>query len=157
LPKYFLDTSALAKLYRKEAGSDLVDGLFSEPGSQHVISRLAIVAMESVFTMKARMGEIDQHCLLIARRRLAADLGRSRLLVASVNDDHFRRARQLLVEHGAINALRTLDALQLSVALGLRRAGIVTVFVAADQRLCRVATLEGFAVMNPEQPASILI
>jgi len=51
----------------------------------------------------------------------------------------------------ALEALRTLDALQLSVALGFKRAGLVTVFVAADQKLCRVAMLEGFAVTNPEQ------
>jgi hypothetical protein len=113
--------------------------------------------MESVFALKARTGEIDRQAVLIARRRLEADLGRSRLLVAAVNDDHFWRASQLLVKHGAIEALRTLDALQLSVALGLKRAGLVTVFVAADQKLCRVATLEGFAVTNPEQPASIVI
>jgi predicted nucleic acid-binding protein len=157
LPRYFLDTSALAKLYRKEAGSDFVDRVFSKPGSQHIISRLSLVEMESVFALKARTGEIDQRAMLIARRRLEADLGRSRLLVAAVNDDHFRHARQLLVKHGAIEALRTLDALQLSVALGLKRAALVTVFVAADQKLCRVATLEGFAVTNPEQPASIVI
>ena len=157
MPRYFLDTSALAKLYRKEAGSDFVDRFFSEPGSQHIISRLTIVEMESVFALKARTGEIDQQAVMIACRRMEADLGSSRLLVAAVNDDHFRRARQLLVKHGAIEALRTLDALQLSVPFGLKRAGLVTVFVAADQKLRRVATLEGFAVANPEQPASIVI
>jgi hypothetical protein len=73
------------------------------------------------------------------------------------HDVHFRGAKQLLFKHGAVEALRTLDALQLSVALGLKRAELVTVFVAADQKLCRVATLEGFAVTNPEQPASIVI
>jgi predicted nucleic acid-binding protein len=157
LPGYFFDTSALAKLYRSEAGSDVLDRVFSEPGSQQVISRLTIVEMESVFALKARIGEIDQQAVVIARRRLEADLGRRRLLVAAVKDDHFRDARQLLVQHGAIEALRTLDALQLSTALGLKHAGIITVFVAADQKLCRMAALEGFAVMNPEQPASIVI
>lgn len=129
----------------------------AKPGSQYLISRLTIVEMESVFALKARAGEIDQKAVLIARRRLEADLGHSRLLVAAVNDEHFRGARQLLFKHGAVEALRTLDALQLSVALGLKRAELVTVFVAADQKLCRVATLEGFAVTNPEQPASIVI
>ena len=152
MPKYFLDTSALAKVYRKEAGSDFVDRILSKPGSQYLISRLTIVEMESVFALKARAGEIDQKAVLIARRRLEADLGHRRLLVAAVNDEHFRGARQLLFKHGAVEALRTLDALQLSVALGLKRAELVTVFVAADQKLCRVATLEGFAVTNPEQP-----
>ncbi len=157
MPRYFFDTSALAKVYRKEAGSDFVDRVLSEPGSQHLISRLTIVEMESAFALKVRIGEIDQQAVPIARRRLETDLGRSRLLVAAVNDDHFRGARQLLVKHGVAESLRTLDALQLSVALGLKRAGLVTVFVAADQRLCRVATLEGFAVTNPEQPGSIVI
>jgi predicted nucleic acid-binding protein len=157
LPRYFFDTSALAKLYRREAGSDFVDRIYSESASQCVISRLTIVEMESVFALKARIGEIHQHAVIIARRRLEADLGRSRLLVAAVKDDHFRGARQLLVKYGPFEALRTLDALQLSIALGLKQAGLITVFVAADQKLCRVATLEGFAVINPEQPASIVI
>ena len=157
MPRYFLDTSALAKLYRSEAGSDFVDRIFSEPASQHLISRLTIVELESVFALKVRTGEIDQQTVLIARRRLEADLGRSRLLAAAMNDDHFRIARQLLIQHGVTEALRTLDALQLSIALTLKRAGLVTVFVAADQRLCRVAALAGFAVINPEQPASIVI
>ena len=113
--------------------------------------------MESVFALKARTGQIDQQAVLIARRRLEADLGRSRLLVAAVNDDHFRSATRLLIKHGATEAFRTLDALQLSIALGLKRAGLVTVFVAADQKLCRVAALEGFVVTNPEQPPSVMI
>ena len=97
MPRYFLDTSALAKLYRSEAGSAFVDRIFSEPASQHLISRLTIVEMESVFALKARTGQIDQQAVLIARRRLEADLGRSRLLVAAVNDDHFRSATRLLI------------------------------------------------------------
>ena len=113
--------------------------------------------MESVFALKARTGEIEQPAVLIARRRLEADLGRRRLLVASVKDDDLRGARQLLMKHGATEALRTLDALQLSVALQLKGAGLVTVFVAADQKLCRVAALEGFGAINPEQPSPILI
>jgi len=38
-------------------------------------------------------------------------------LVAAVNDDHFRSARQLLIKYGATEALRSLDALQLSIAI----------------------------------------
>jgi hypothetical protein len=66
LPRYFLDTSALAKLYRNEAGTAFVDRIFSEPASQHVISRLTIVEMESVFALKVRTGEIDQQAVLLA-------------------------------------------------------------------------------------------
>ncbi len=60
MPKYFFDTSALAKVYRKEIGSDFVDRVLSEPGSQCIISRLSTVEMESVFALKVRTGEIDR-------------------------------------------------------------------------------------------------
>jgi hypothetical protein len=45
-----------------------------------------------------------------------------------------------------------LDAIQIAVALGLKSQGLVEQFVAADKVLCEVATLEGFAVLNPEHP-----
>jgi len=152
VPRYFLDTSALAKVYRKELGSDLMDRIVVEPGSQRFISRFTILEMESVLALKFRTGEIDEHSLLAARRRLEADLGSRRLLVATVSDEHLREARQILIDHGRTEAIRSPDALQLSVALALKRAGLVSVFVAADQKLCRVAMIEGFTTLNPEQP-----
>lgn len=155
MPRYFFDTSALAKVYRKELGSDLIDRIVTEPGSHRFISRFTILEMESVLALKFRTGEIDEQSLLIARRRLEADLGSRRLLVAIVSDDHLRGARQLLMDHGRTEALRGPDALQLSVALGLKRASLVSVFVAADQKLCRVAMIEGFTVLNPEQPIAL--
>jgi predicted nucleic acid-binding protein len=155
VPHYFLDTSALAKLYRKELGSDLVDRIVAEQGSRRFISRFTLLEMESVLALKFRTGEIDEQSLMIARRRLEADLGSRRLLVATVSDDHLRGARQLLIEHGRTEALRGPDALQLSVALGLKRAGLVSVFVAVDQKLCRVAMIEGFTTLNPEQPITL--
>jgi predicted nucleic acid-binding protein len=155
VPRYFLDTSALAKLYRKERGSDLIDRIVAEADSQRFISRFTILEMESVLALKFRTGEIDEGSVLIARRRLEADLGSRRLLLATVSDDHFRGARQLLIDHARTEALRGPDALQLSVALGLKRAGLVSVFVAADQKLCRVAMIEGFTTLNPEQPITV--
>jgi hypothetical protein len=92
--------------------------------------------MESVLALKFRTGEIDEHSLLTAHRRLEADLGSRRLLVTTIGDEHLRRARQLLIDHGRTEALRGPDALQLSVALGFKQAGLASVFVAADQKLC---------------------
>jgi PIN domain len=126
VPGYFPDTSALAKLYRKELGSDLMDRVATEPGSQRFISRFTILEMESVLALKFRTGEIDEHGLLIARR-LEADLGSRRLLVATVSDTHLRGARQLLIHYGRTEALRGPDAVQLSVALGLKRADLLSV------------------------------
>jgi uncharacterized protein with PIN domain len=98
VPRYFLDTSALAKLYRKELGSDLLDRIAAEEDSRRFISRFTILEMESVLALKFRTGEIDEQSVTLVRRRLEADMGSRRLLVASVSDDHLRRARQLLIE-----------------------------------------------------------
>jgi len=157
LPNYFLDTSALAKRYHKETGSEYMDRILEQSGSRSLISNLSIVELESVLAIKMRTGEIDRQSLELARRRFRADLARQRLLVApSVTEGHFQSARKLLVQYGVAEGLRTLDALQLAFALDLRQIGYITVLVAADQRLCRVATLAGCSAVNPEQSGPVV-
>lgn len=157
MARYFLDTSALAKIYRREAGSDIVDRLFADHTSPKLISRLSVVEMASAFLLKVRTGELSAEALSLVRRRLEADLGHRRLLVAAIAEEHFRTARTLLYKHGKNQPLRTLDALQLSVAMALRKAGLVGVLVAADVALCQVAAREGFEVLNPEAPLRLSI
>ena len=94
MPYYFLDTSALAKRYHKESGSEYMDRILEQPDSRSLISHLSIVELESVLAMKMRTGEIDAQALLIARRRFRADIARQRLFVApSVHERHFHSAR----------------------------------------------------------------
>lgn len=157
MPSYFLDTSALAKLYHQEAGSEYMDRILREPGSRSLISRLSIVEMESVLAIKVRTGEIDRRDVEIARRCLRADLGQHRLLVGPpIRTHHYQTARTLLVRYGVAEGLRTLDALQLAIALDLLQFGLIAVIVAADQRLCRVASLAGCSAVNPEKPGPLL-
>jgi len=157
LPSYFLDTSALAKLYHKESGSEHMDRLLEQRGSQSLISHLSIVEIESVLAIKMRTGEIDEPAREIARRRFRADLAQRRLLVATpVLERHFHTARKLLVRYGVSDGLRTLDALQLAIAVDLHQLGQIGLLVAADQRLCRVASMAGCVSVNPEKPGPVL-
>ena len=157
MPNYFLDTSALAKRYHKESGSEYMDRVIEQPGSRLLISHLSIVELESVLAIKTRTGEIDEEALQIARRRFGADIARQRLLVAPpVHERHFHSARKLLIQYGVAEGLRTLDALQLAIALDLRQLGEVDVLVAADQRLCKVASMAGCSAVNPEKPGPVL-
>jgi hypothetical protein len=111
----------LAKLYHVEAGSEYVHRILADPACRLLISRLSVVEMESVFAIKTRTGEIGQQDVEIARRCLRSDLTQQRLLVAPpIRTDHLQTARALLVSHGAAEGLRTLDALQLAIALDLR-------------------------------------
>ena len=82
MANFFLDTSALAKLYHAEAGSDYVERLLQQPGNRLLISRLCLVEMESVFAIKVRSGDLNSVGLEIARRRLRADLSQRRVLSA---------------------------------------------------------------------------
>lgn len=158
MPNYFFDTSALAKRYRMESGSEYVDRMVEQPGSLSLISHLSVVELESVLAIKSRIGEIDQQSVEIARRRFRADLAQQRLIVApAVHERHFHSARKLLVRYGVGEGLRTLDALQLAIALDLRHVEHIAALVAADQRLCRVATLAGCPAINPEQPGLALV
>jgi hypothetical protein len=57
--RYFLDSSALAKLYQPEAGSDRVEAIFRQPQRRLIISRLTAVEMHSVFAGRVRMGTLN--------------------------------------------------------------------------------------------------
>jgi hypothetical protein len=134
-----------------------MDRILEEPGSLSLISNLSTVELESVLAIKTRTGEINQQSLETPRRRFRADLARQHLLVVPfVNEGYFQSARKLLVQYGVAEGLRTLDALQLAMALDLRQMGHITVLVAAEQRLCRVASLAGCSAVNPEQPGPVL-
>jgi len=69
----------------------------------------------------------------------------------------YHTARLLLGKYGAAEGLRTLDALQLAIALDLKQAGQITVLVTADQRLCRAAILAGCPAVNPEKPGPAVV
>jgi predicted nucleic acid-binding protein len=153
---YFVDTSALAKLYHQEAGSEYVERVLSQPGSKGMVSRLTLVEMESVFAIKVRTGALEVQGQVIALRRLRADIARERLIVGlPVEETHYRSAARLLRDHGITRGLRTLDALQLAVALDMRRAAWISVVLSADQRLCAVAEICGCTAINPASPGLV--
>jgi hypothetical protein len=68
----------------------------------------------------------------------------------TVADDHFDAAERLIGRFAFSLRLRSLDALQLAVALAPKEQGLVDQFVAADKALLDVAALAAFSVVNPE-------
>lgn len=149
----FLDTSALAKHYHAEVGSAEIDLLWNNPAHGLFISRLSVLEMASVFAGKVRGGLITAADLGVLRRRLAADLTKTkRIMGARILVAHFKEAERLLRQHGLVRRLRTLDALQLAVALDLHGKSLINRFVSADHDLLAVATLEGLRVLDPENP-----
>lgn len=150
MPNYFLDTSALAKHYHQEVGTPEVERILNEPGSRHFISRLSTVEIQSVFALKVRIQAISSQDLRQLQKLIFADLSARRFLVLRVLQGHFQEAERLLRKHAPTKSFRTLDSLQLAVALDLSGRGLLDQFVCADTKLCAVARDEGLSVINPE-------
>lgn len=150
--RYFFDSSALAKRYHPETGSAEVERLFAESGREIRISRLSFVETQSAFAMKVRSGFLTVEEAEMQRERLMADIASGEIEVRGMTASHFAGAEQLIARHGYTHRLRTLDALQLAVAINLLSQGLLDKFVVADKVLVEVAALEGISVLNPETP-----
>lgn len=149
MPLYFFDTSALVKRYRSEQGTEVVDACFADAASQFIISRLGIVETTSALALKVREGELRLADYNIARKKFLGDISQGTLKVVRLLADHYRGAEQLIDRHATSCRLRTLDALQLSVALDLHQHGRIDTFVCADEPLCELAALENLPTLNP--------
>ena len=136
------------KLYHPEAGAERIEAIFGQTESRLIVSRLAVVELESAFALKLRTGAISVDQRRLATTGFYMDLG-SRLTVIAMTDVHFSLARLLILNFGVSSGLRTLDALQLSVASELRRLELVDFFVSADAKLAEVAHTQGISVINP--------
>ena len=150
MARSFFDTSALVKYYHPEPGTESIDRLINEPGAELVISRLTLVETTSVFATKVRTATFDAAHFARLRGRFASDVSRKRYQVIRLLNSHYDRAQDLIRSHGLTRQIRTLDALQLAVALNLYLEAPLDFFVCADHRLCSLAISEGLAVINPE-------
>ena len=117
-----------------------------------VISRLATVEVLSGFAGKVRTGVFSSASFIRLRGQFLADVKRRVVRPVRIVNAHYQLAGALISQHGMTRQLRTLDAVQLAVALRLHQIAPIDQFVCADQRLCDIAFLEGLAVINPEQP-----
>jgi predicted nucleic acid-binding protein len=149
---YFFDSSALAKHHHAEAGSTTVEELLAEPGARCLIFRLTVLELQSVFARKVRTRLITDTDLELTRTRLFNDITQGQFQVIRMTDFHYREAERLIRQYASTRNLRTLDALQLSVALDHKRRETFDYFVCADNTLSSIPREEGLLMMNPEQP-----
>ena len=151
MPSCFFDTSALGKNYHVELGTEEVERLLALPEARNYISRLSIVEMQSVFARKVRMTVISDADFQLVRRRFLTDVTQRQIRVVRMTGLHYQEAERLIRQHSRERSLRTLDALQLAVALDVQQRTGLDHFVCADRNLCAVARVVGLPVINPEQ------
>ena len=142
MTSYFLDTSALVKHYRIEAGSERIDALFADPDSDILISELGIVEFASTFQRLKNRREIDDDAFSRALDRFTFDTTH-RMTVLEFRSDSIKLARELVLQR----SLRTLDALQLACALSAKSHDLV--FASADANLLTAAQTNALQVLSP--------
>ncbi len=148
--RFFFDTSAFAKRYHPEVGSNKVTDIFGSSEAVLQVSNLGILETQSAFGMKVRTQQITSDDAVILRQRVLSDVADGIVKLVLLNSTHVTLAGTLVAKYGFTRRMRTLDALQLAVALDLRRRELLDTFVVADRLLAEIATLEGLATLNPE-------
>jgi predicted nucleic acid-binding protein len=146
-PTYFLDTSALAKLYHHEAGSRLVEAWAADDTTLLWISDLARAELHSALIRKVREGELTEEALHGVLECFRVDL-LHRFYIMPLTAMVLERAINLLLGYGKRYPLRTLDALQLASAQAVH--GERLTFVTADSKLFTIASVIFSQVLNPE-------
>ena len=148
---YYLETSALVKLYVYEAGTDRLLGLTaSDARHQFAILSLAQVEFRAAIRGRQRRGEIPDNSAdeLIESFRRHAE---GKFLIQSFSDSLLDVALLLIDSY----PLRGYDAAQLAGYLVLRSTcGLdEPTFVCADKLLLATARNEGCPVLDPSSPA----
>ena len=138
----YVDTSALAKWYLNEPGSeDFADWIVAEP--EPWISTLTSLEMRCLLARRRRAGEISD---AIEQRALATfeeDLVYGHLFLYPIDDDAVRGGHALIGRLSEL-PLRTLDALHLALARQLGAARLAT----ADATMAAAASALGLEAVR---------
>ncbi|MCX6359847.1 MAG: type II toxin-antitoxin system VapC family toxin [Armatimonadetes bacterium] len=147
---YFIDTSALAKRYISETGSDWLRATL-EPatGCRALIARATSVELVSAITRRERAGALTAVDAAGARGEFVRDLADEDMVV-EFGEPVAMEAMRLAECH----ALRGYDAIQLASALAVNRAAVgaglhPVVLVSSDADLNAAARREGVSVEDP--------
>jgi len=143
---YFLDTSALVKLYVQEAGTDrLLRLVGASTETRLALLSLSVVEVRSAIRRRQRTGDIDQDAADFVLGALQKHL-ESRYLRKSINDTLIDTALDAVDRY----ALPAYDAMQLAGCLVLcaseRRSWT---FVCSDQQLLEAARSADLSVLDP--------
>ena len=149
MPVFYLDTSALAKRYVQEKGSEVVDELFDRLQDTDflTISLLAVVELKSVFKrlVKGRLLRETQMAMLLS------EFSSDQTVISEVVevDTQLLEAAALILDR---HSLKAGDAIHLACILrlkGMAPAADVIVFT-SDGELSAACMVEGLEVLNPE-------
>jgi len=145
LPTYFLDTSALVKLYVEEAGSARLESAVTGEGARLAISSLGVLEFRAALRARMRRGALNRIEGEQALEDFSARVARS-IVQQGLNDAVMQLAVLLLDRH----PLRAPDALQIASCVEFHRtAPSETLLVSSDHGLLMAATAEDIPCWDP--------
>jgi predicted nucleic acid-binding protein len=147
LALYYLETSALVKLYVKEPGTERLLKLVSRTNNHRfAVLTLSRVEFHSAIRRREREGDIDAWLSQRLLNRFGEHM-ETRFVRQVINDSVLDLAASLVDQH----PLRAYDAVQLAGCLTLRASARqdYPTFVSSDQRLIEVAAAEGLPSLDP--------
>ena len=147
---FYLDTSALVKLYVREPGTEQMLRL-ADPAGGHTLALLGLTRVEfrSAVRQRERAGDLAHDIAARLIDSLEEHLANF-FVVQPLTDLVMQEAAALLDRH----ALRAYDAVQLAGCLMLRaRLGRHATFVCSDRQLAKAAEDEGMKVLDPSVEA----
>jgi predicted nucleic acid-binding protein len=145
LPLYFLDTSALVKLYVQEPGTDRLLPLINERSqNRFAVLATAVVEIRSAIRRRQRAGDIDTEVATAILENVQSHM-ETRFIRQAVNETVIDTALEMIDRY----ALRTYDAVQLAgclVVCGI--AAEAYTFVCSDHRLLEAARSEQLKILD---------
>jgi hypothetical protein len=146
LALYFLDASALVKLYVQEPGTDRLLPLVSnQPENRFAVLAISAVEFHSAIRRRQRAGDIDATVAASLLEALQSHM-ESRFIRQMVNDPVIDTAKEMIDRY----VLRAYDAVQLAGCLVLCAIAAESfTFVCSDHRLLDAARSEQLKVLDP--------
>ena len=147
---YYLETSALVKLYVREPGSDTLIQIVSNwSENRFAVLALSPIEARSAIRRRERAGDIDTRTANMILDRLQLHM-ESRFLRQALSETVLEGAQEMIDRY----ALRAYDAIQLAgcLALNVNLGTESPIFVSSDQQLLEAARSELLAILDPIAP-----
>ena len=149
MPIYYLDTSAIVKRYVDEQGTNVMDRLLDNAGSdsRFYTSLLSTLEFTSVITRLANGGQLEREAAFIVLARFRQDL-REIFRLWPLDASILRAALAVVERH----ALRSADAIHLATASSIFSLApeLDGILVSSDRELLSAAVSSGVGVLDPQ-------
>lgn len=149
MPLYYLETSALVKLYIREPGTQKMLLLVNDVRNHRfTLLALARVEFHSAVGKRERQGDIDRSIARSLCERFDQHL-ETKFIKQIVNESLLDIATDFVDRY----SLRAYDAIQLAGCATLKAASAneEPTFVCSDRPLLKAAELEGFICLDPAE------